>query len=110
MILRLLPSPLFLSFSLTRSLACSLSTPSITFSPFLSASLSHDFSRSPLLLSSALDARRVAILALGLFVRPTTELASLPRVTPLCGQSFPLTLTLVSHRFAFSLSPGVCFN
>lgn len=85
-------------------------------SPSLLSSLfsysSHGFSRSPLLLSSALDGRRVAILALGLFVRPTTELApSLPCIlaTPLCGQYLPLALSrsLVFHRFSLCLSVSV---
>lgn len=40
--------------------------------------LANGFSRSPSLLSSALGGRRVAILALGLFVKQTTELTPSP--------------------------------
>lgn len=54
----------------------------------LSLSLLFLSSRSPLLFSSALGSRRVAILALGLFVKPTTELVPSPSrpYTLLCDQ------------------------
>lgn len=58
--------------------------------------------RSPLLLSSALGSRRVAILALGLFVKQTTELTS----SPSRPRASHYAASLVS-RPALSVSPRV---
>lgn len=85
-----------LAHALAYSFACSLALPITLSFPFADGS-----SRSPLLLSSALGGRRVAILALGLFVKQATELTLSPSRTPLCGQSH------LSSRPALSMSPRV---
>lgn len=89
--------------ALARSFARSLALPRHPRHPSPCLSLSPKvFSRSPLLLSSALGGRRVAILALGLFVKQTTELTPSPSRTPLCEAS-------LSSRSLY-VSAGVCFN
>lgn len=66
------PTTHSLTFTHSLSLACS------SLALFFSFSSSHLSRRFLLLLSSALGGRRVAILALGLFVKLTTELAPSP--------------------------------
>lgn len=72
-----------------------VSTYSLThFFLSLSFPLIDSLSRSPLLLSSTLDGRRVAILALGLFVKTTTELALSPLHPIMRAVSFLILLFL----------------